>query len=213
MPGFLEDVIPSFTSYGTEGSLSYTTIVVTNPSRKETRFPQQSRGYWNLTIKFTDKTKSIMQAIHHHYAAVQGKAYGWRFRNLREYYTCTDNYASGTIGKEPIPSLIDNTHLQLVHTRNPTKTTAEVVPIKKPDLSIPIVLYRDGSLTAYSAANYTVDLTTGIVTFTSSQAGHTFEWLGYWDTPVRFDFDSGLISWTDFDVFDWDSITVKEIQV
>lgn len=212
---FLEIQLDPKIGYGTSGSLGHTTTVVTNPARKETRFPLQSRGYWKLAITFNTKGKNQMEAIHQHFDAVGGKAYGWRLRNYREYYTCTDDYASTSRvpTPEPITTYTSGTTLQLMHTRRPGTTNVQILPVRKPDMSVPIILYRDSPSSVYSSSNYTVDTTTGIVTFSTNQVGHTFYWSGYWDTPCRFDIDDGDIKWTDFNSFDWDGINVMEIQV
>lgn len=212
MAGFLEYQLDTRISYGTSGGLGYNTTVVSNQTRKETRFILQSRGLWKFSITFKNKSKSFLQGVQAFYASVAGKAYGWRFRNNREYYTCTDDYASGISGwsSEPISTYAGGTTMQLIHTRNPGKATAEIVPIVKPDLTLAIILYRDGSLTAWPSGNYTLNTATGIVTFSVSQTGHTFAWKGQWDTPVRFDVDDSEITWDDYDVANM-SIPIVEI--
>lgn len=218
---FLEVQLNPKISFGAKGGLGYTTTVITNPTRIETRFRLQSRGYWKMTIPFNIKSKSFIQEVTSFFSLVQGKVYGWRFRNYREYYTCIDNYSSGTIGKEPL-IYSGGTTIQLIHTRNPGLGTSETVLIAKPDLNsyggtsgtgeITLNLYKDGSGTPWpSSTNWSLDVTTGIITFASDQTGHTFEWEGYWDTPMRSDVDDQEASWDDLDIFNWDGIPILEI--
>jgi len=214
-PGFLEIQLNPDIAYGTKGGLSYTSVVVTNQTRVETRFQQQSRGFWKFNLGYNTKSKKVMAGIQAFFQQVQGKTYGWRFRNYREYYTSITDYIDATSPptpvKEPITTYASGTTMQLIHTRRPGTSTAEIVPIRKPDMTVPIKLYRDGSGTEWPNTNYTLDTTTGIVTFNTSQTGHTFSWLGYWDTPCRFDVDSPDISWDDFDIFSWSGINIMEI--
>ncbi len=202
-PGFLEMQLDPLISYGTKGGLTYSTMVVSNPSRIETRYPQRSRGYWNFEISLNDKTKLKMAAISAFFAAVQGKSWGWRFRNWREYQ-CTN---------EPIPGFAGGTTMQLTRLRTlAAGGVQETVIIKKPDLVLPITLTRDG--TAFpSSGNWTLDVTTGIVTFSTSQTGHVFTWTGQHDIPARFDTDLMDATQSDFDQFDWESLQIMEIIV
>jgi uncharacterized protein (TIGR02217 family) len=223
---FIEIQLDPLVGYGTKGGLNYVSTVVSNPARKETRFAQQSRGYWNLNITFSDKSKAQMQAIQAMYSIVQGKVYGFRVRNYREYYTCTDDGVGGTTTQvaEPITTYGGGTTMQLIHTRHPGVSTAEIVLITKPDLNsagassgsgtTPFTLYRDGSGTPWpSASNWVLDVTTGIITFNTNQIGHTFKWKGFWDTPVRFDMDASDIEQSDFNIFNWQDISVMEVQI
>jgi hypothetical protein len=221
-PGFLEIQLDPLLDWGTKGGLSYNTTVVAGIAHgPESRFPMQSRGYWKLSINLTTKSKNAMKVISAHFAAAQGKAWGWRFRNLREYFTSTDN--GQTFASESLPLYTSGTTMQLYHQRVYAGRT-ETVPIRKPDMNsaggttgtgaTPFHLYRDGSSTPWpSSGNWSLDVTTGIVTFNTNQVGHTFAWDGYWDTPMRFDVDDQTAAWSDFDVMDWDSINILEVPV
>lgn len=199
-PGFLELQLDPNISYGATGGLSFNTLVVGNPSRIETRFQQQNRGYWKLTISLNDKSKTQMQAIQDHFEAVRGKTYGWRFRNKRNYIA----------NNEPVP-LLTGTTMQLRKTRTVAGVTT-VELIRKPDMTLPITIQKNG--TDFPAAgNWTLDTTTGIVTFTTDQTGSTFTWSGEHDMAARFDVDDFGAGWEDFDVFSLDSINIMEIQV
>ncbi len=206
-PGFLEMQLDPLISYGTKGGLTYSTMVVSNPSRIETRYPQRSRGYWNFEISLNDKTKVKMNAISAFFAAVQGKSWGWRFRNWREYQ-CTN---------EPIPGFAGGTTMQLTRLRKlTTGGVQETVLIKKPDLLIPITLQRNtgsGFLPFPSAGNWTLDVTTGLVLFNANQTGNTFTWTGQHDMAARFDTDLMDATQSDFDQFDWESLQIMEIIV
>ena len=224
MSDFIEIQLDPKLSYGSRLGLSYTTTVVRNTSRKETRFQMQSRGYWDGTISLKDKSGPEMSAISAFYSRVNGKTFAWRFRNYREYYTCIDDYAARTVAPEPITTYAGGTTMQLIHTRNPGLSNAEIVPVTKPDMNsmgatsgtgtVLFQLFRDGSGTPWpSAGNWALDTTTGIVTFNTSQTGHTFSYKGYWDTPMRFDDDSMSASQDDLDVYAWDGIKIVEVQI
>lgn len=202
-PGFLEMQLDPLISYGTKGGLSYSTVVVTNPSRIETRYPQRSRGYWNFDLNLSDKTKVKMNAINSFFAAVQGRSWGWRFRNWREYQ-CTN---------EPLPAYSGGTTLQLTRARIlAAGGVQETVIIKKPDLTLPITLTRNG-VAFPTSANWTLNVTTGIVTFSADQTGNLFTWTGQHDMPARFDVDEMEAAQNDFDQFDWESLKIMEIIV
>jgi uncharacterized protein (TIGR02217 family) len=208
---------------GSKGGLSYISIVVTNPSVLDTTFPQTSRGYWKTELDLSQRSKNEMKAITAFWAAAKGKSVGWRYRNLREYYTSSDAGVGGIQAPESIPGYTSGTSMQLTHIRTQFGDP-ETVLITKPDInsmggttgdgSVPFYLYRDGSPTPWpSASNWTLDVTKGIVTFASDQTGHTFEWYGSWDQPTRFDVDDQDAAWVDFDVMEWKSIKLQEIQL
>jgi uncharacterized protein (TIGR02217 family) len=211
-PGFLELQLDPLVTQGSKGGLVYTTIVVSNPSRIETRFPQQSRGYWKMTINLTDKSRTEMATIQAHFVAVQGKNYGWRFRNFRDYQAPDPKMT--TEFAEPLTLFAGGTTVQLSKARTYGGAT-EIVPIRKPDMYMTgFNLYLDGSTTPWpEAGNWSIDTTTGIITFANNMTGHSFAWQGEYDIPVRFDVDEPDISWDDFDVMGWEDIKVMEIQV
>jgi uncharacterized protein (TIGR02217 family) len=200
-PGFLELQLDPLVSYGTSGGPGFSTLVVSNNSRNEQRVQQQSRGYWKLALSFSDKSKTQLTTIQNHFAVVMGKTYGWRFRNWRDYQATN----------EPIAALSTPTTMQLTKTIT-MGGISTVTLIRKPDMVLPITLTRDGAAFP-SSGNWTLDTTTGIVTFTASQTGHVFTWTGQYDMAARFDVDDMGGSWDDFNVFSWPSINIMEIQV
>lgn len=197
--GFLEIQLDPRLSSGSSGGLTYSTIVVSNPAENETRFPQRSRGYWAMTLSMADRSKDELNNLTNHFAAVQGKSLGWRFRNEREYIAINETliyFPTGTTAQLSIKR----------------KLSGEIVKIKKPDMATPITLTRDGN-NFPSTDNWSLDTTTGIITFNEDQTGHGFTWSGFFDTPMRFDDDNQDAAQSDIDIFSWDEIKIKEVQV
>lgn len=86
-----------------------------------------------------------------------------------------------------------------------------VRPIRKPVASATRI-YLD-AVEQSTPANYSLDDTTGIVTFTvAPAAGAVPTWDGLFDVPCRFDTDEFNASLRHFNTHDWDSIVLVELR-
>lgn len=198
---FLEIQLDKNISYGAQGGPFYQTLVMSTPSRAETRLSQTSRHFRKWKLPLTDKSLVQMQALEQFIIATRGKMNGFRFLDKRDY----------TATNEPL-TYTSGTTVQLIKTYNMYGVT-EVRPIRKPQTGVvPLTLQRDGAAWI-SAGNWSLNTTTGIVTFTADQTGHVFTWSGQFDVPVRFDVDEMQATWEDFDVLSWDSVDILEIAV
>ena len=202
---FLEIQLDKDVSYGAEGGPVFQTVVITTPSRQEQRIQQNSRHYRSYKVMLHDKTLVAIQALESMFIAAQGKTNGFRFKDNREY--------KATL--EPLSNYAGGLTVQLIKTYGAAYGRAEVRPIRKPQENITaITLYRDGSPTAWSrSGNWSVDDTSGVVTFNTDQTGHTFTWSGEFDVPVRFDTDVMNPLWEEFGRIHWDSVPLVEIVV
>lgn len=162
-------------AYGSRGGPMYKTSVVEGDSGTEQRTKHWSVGRIRFRFSLSGKSKTQMNTLRDFFRARGGKAYGFRFKDWTDY-EATDM---------PVAA-IDNTHGQFTKTYGDVART-ETRPIYKPVAST-ITLKRNGVAWA-SSGNWTLDATTGIVTYTASQAGQTITWSGEFDVPVRFDTD------------------------
>ena len=200
---FLEVQLDTAMSYGAEAGPGYKTLIVKTPSRQESRIQQVSRHYRSYKIMFTDKTLIQMQALESMFIAAQGMTNGFRFIDNRDYKATNEhltNFAGGT-------------SVQLIKTYGANMGRTEIRPISKPQQNrVPVTLTRDGS--AFSATgNWSLNTTTGIVTFVADQTGHVFTWSGQFDVPVRFDVDDMSYVWESFGRLNWNSVPILEIAI
>jgi uncharacterized protein (TIGR02217 family) len=203
-------------SYGSQGGPSYKTFILDLPNGQESR-----NGYWANGRKKWVVSKELLSrtdvlALEAFYRARKGRLYGFRLRDWNRYLIKPTS-------PEPLPLLTNTTaQLQFVYADS---LNAETQKVTKPVLvanvdntvtsltySPDIVLYRGTNSTVYSTANYTIDRTTGLITFGTSQAGQTFWWSGSYDWPVRFDSDEALFHREALDIHDWSQIAMIELK-
>jgi uncharacterized protein (TIGR02217 family) len=201
---FLELQLDAEYSYGSQGGPGYTTLVTAVPSRSEQRVQLSSRGYRRYRINYQDKSPVQMASLRDFFATTQGKTHGFRHKDILEY----------KIEDEPLTAIntagVYTAQLSILYDRF---GGTEVRPITKPQTAlVPITLTRNGSPFA-SSGNWSLNTTTGLITFTADQSSQELEWSGQFDVPVRFDFDEFEPEYADFGVVNWDSVTLLEIPV
>lgn len=198
---FLEVQLDTSMSYGAEAGPTYQTLVVSTPSRQESRIQQVSRHYRSYKVMLSDKTLAQMQSLENMFIAAQGKTNGFRFKDNRDYKATNEaltNFAGGT-------------YVQLIKSYGAAFGRVEIRPIYKPQTNlVPITITRDG-ISFASAGNWSVNTTSGMLTFTADQTGHIFTWTGQFDVPVRFDVDDMNYVWESFGRLNWNSVPLLEI--
>lgn len=130
-----------------------------------------------------------------------GAADGFRWRDYSDYVCTRDNSSLTPIA---------GSQWQLNRVYSVGAFTFER-PIVKPVAGV--VVYRTRASVETVASDATVDVTTGVVTFTGHQAGDTYTWAGEFDIPVAFTSDEAVfmllgtpIKWTE-----WSDLEVEEI--
>lgn len=198
---FLEIEFPRKLALGAVGGPSYNTSVNPGFSGFEQRNANwsQSRAMW--TVSYENKTPAEYQALLALFHAMRGMANGFRLFDPTEYVGQSQFIGTGD-GSTKI------FQLQKTYTF-PLSSYQVVRPIQKPITSLTkdingnamtdtVVVYDNGAVQAANAgyhtstggAKYTLDETTGVITFvTAPLAGHviTADYQFHW--PVRFDLD------------------------
>lgn len=203
-------------SYGSQGGPTFKTYIMDLPSGAEQRIGYWANGRKKWVISKELLTRADVIALENFFRARKGKLHGFRLRDWNRYLIKPSS-------PEPLPLLTNTTaQLQFVYTDS---LNAETQKVTKPVLSAnvdnsansltyspDIVIYRGTSSTVYSTANYTLDRTTGIITFSTSQAGQSFWWSGSYDWPVRFNSDEALFHREALDIHDWSQIEIIELK-
>lgn len=152
----------------------YSTRVVVADSGSEQRVQMWSNARLRYEIGYT-ANPTDMQTILTFFRARKGRLYGFRFRDWSDYQASHEALVAGSTMQ------LQKTYTDGVNT--------EIRAIKKPCNDSSVILYDNGSSTTF-----TLDYTTGLITPTSFNAGHTYTWSGNFDTPVRFDIDQLVFS-------------------
>jgi uncharacterized protein (TIGR02217 family) len=200
MPAFHEVQFPPKIAYGATGGPEFNTSVTPTFGGFEQRNInwQKSRGRWDVSTGLKNKTD--MDALQSFFRARYGKAYGFRFKDWIDYQGIGQSIGTGNAAL---------TTFQLIKTYV-SGSNSYVREIKKPVAST-VKIYLNAVL---QGAGYTVDLTTGIVTFTTAPASGVAVSADYeFDVPVRFDTDVLAARADGPGIYVWDAIPIVEIRV
>jgi len=145
----------------------------------------QTRGIWTIDLQM--KTQSFFDAVHAFFLAVGGQADAFRFFDHKDH-TATGQTLGTADGTNKIFQLLKNyVSGGRTYTRTITKPiTAAVIDFQGNALPNSVVVYDNGSAKTLTT-DYTIDYTTGIITFvTAPTAGHAITADCQFHFPVRF---------------------------
>lgn len=201
-------------SYESEGGPTYKTSIIELPSGQEFRRSWRANGIKKWRIKKELLTRLDVKYLETFFRTMRGRAFGFRMRDWNSYIAVD----------EPVGLLTNTTGQLQIRFLEPVTNSVEIQKITKPVLSAnidnntsslsyspDISLKRNGVAWA-SSGNWTLDRTTGIVTYNASQAGQTITWSGSYDWPVRFNTDEAMFQREALDIHDWSDISLIELK-
>lgn len=200
MPTFHEVQFPPKIAYGASGGPMFNTSITTTFGGFEQRNVnwQKARGRWDISTGIKNKTD--MDAVIAFFRARFGKAYGFRFKDWSDYQGVGQQIGTGN-GTLTVFQLVKN------YSSGGNGYTRE---IKKP-VSGTVKIYLNGVL---QVSGYTLDLTTGIVTFSSAPGSGVVVSADYeFDVPVRFDSDTLAVRQDGPGIYVWDTIPITELRI
>ena len=156
MTGFHEVRFPDNIAYGATGGPEFATTVVVTGAGHEQRNVNwaEARGRWDVASGL--KNQAQLDELIAFFRARKGKAYGFRFKDWTDYKATGQLIGTGDDAK---------TQFQLVK-RYPSGSVIEVRTITKP-VAGTVRVYKDG---VEQLSGWSVDVTTGVVTFTTAPA-------------------------------------------
>lgn len=190
-------------SFGSKGGPGFKTNVFVGESPAETRTQNwtYSRGRWELSQEVRDLAD--MDVIRSFFYNAYGKARGFRFKDWSDY-TLTDEVIGTGDGSNRVFNITkeygSGTYL---YTRRIFKPVSGTLSVKV-----------NGS--TVSDSTYTVNYTTGIITFNVPNTppnGHDVAVTCEFDVPVRFDTDKMPVNYTGFGLQTWGTIPIVEILI
>jgi len=200
MPSFHEVQFPPKIAYGATGGPEFNTSIATTFGGFEQRNInwQKSRGRWDVSTGL--KNQADMDALQAFFRARFGKAYGFRFKDWADYVAVGQNIGTGN-------GVITTFQLTKIYSSGGYTYLRE---IKKP-VNGTVKIYLNSIL---QSSGYTLDLTTGIVTFAvAPTVGVVVSADCEFDVPVRFDTDAIAVRADGPGIFVWDSIPVTELRI
>lgn len=202
MVTFIEERIPTDIALNAHGGASYSTDIIETHSGYEQRNVNwsQSRGRW--TIDYLNKNSTNMNALLSFFNAVKGKAIGFRFKDYADFEGTNEPIGTG-----------DNSETEFQLRKSYTKGSSTIYRnITKPVASSETI--KVNNVTQTSGVDYTLDTTTGIITFTSAPgSGLAITASFEFDVPVRFDTDQIDVQAITPALFSWSGIPLIELRV
>lgn len=205
---------PHYT-YGSEIGPTYKTTVLQLASNDEQRIGHWQNGRLKMVISKDNLTPDEAEELAVFFRTMKGKLHGFRARNWQDWNRDTD---------QPM-QVIDGTHGQMIiEYTEPVTGDIETQKITKPVLAAdvesdpaeflyaPDITLKRNAVAWPSSGNWTLDRTTGIITYNADQTGQTIEWQGSFDWPVRFDTDEALIGRESSQIFQWNRIPLVELK-
>lgn len=200
MPTFHEVQFPPKVAYGASGGAEFNTSITTTFSGFEQRNVnwQKARGRWDVSTGI--KTKTDMDILQAFFRARFGKAYGFRFKDWSDYQAVGQTLGTGNGTQTAFQLTKAYTSGAYSYSRD----------IKKP-VTGTVKIYLNAVL---QGAGFSVDLTTGIVTFSSAPGAGVIVSADFdFDVPVRFDTDTLAVRADGPGIFVWDAIPIVEIRL
>lgn len=197
---FHEIRFPTDISYGSSGGPEFSTDIVMTQSGYEQRQVNwsQARAVYNVAHGVRSQTQ--LDELIAFFRARKGRAHAFRFKDWLDYQITSQLLATGDG---------ETTAFQLIKTYSSGSQQVSRTITKPVDNTVDI--YVDSVL---QSSGYSVDNTTGIVTFDSAPdtdvaISADFEF----DVPVRFDTDRLSASIDDYGVHSWQDIPLIEVRV
>lgn len=183
---FHEELFPPTISYGSRGGPGFNTGVTANSTGQEERIARWESARRRYDVAWGVKTYANLSLIHNFFQARKGAFYAFRYKDWIDYTSA----ASGTAAPDDEDQTIGQgdgteTDFQLIKVYADASGSS-TSPITKP-VAGTVLVALDGVAQTLSV-DFTVDDTTGIVTFNTAPGGGVTVTAGFemhW--PVRFD--------------------------
>lgn len=160
----------------------------------------QARGAWNIANGLRELQHAELTLDF--FCNAYGMGGSFRFKDFRNYQTTITTGILGTgVGSA-------STSYQMFK-RFIIGANSYDHKIVKPTVTPAPQIFKDSVLQTLTT-HYTVDTTTGIVTFVSAPNGNVIRWVGDFDFPVRFDTDLAEIGTDPGGLLIWNNVMLIE---
>jgi uncharacterized protein (TIGR02217 family) len=172
---FIETRLLDCVAYGTEGGPTWVTRRVGLKSGIIRRNAQRSRPMYRFVVLYQNLQPQDHESVIEAFNVCRAGVYGFRLKDWSDF-TATDQLIGVATGSEQTVQL------------------AKLYEFGNQNVSRPIRKLVSASLTANgSPLSATIDLNTGMATFTGT-AAHIIRWSGVFDVPVMFEQDELLFA-------------------
>jgi uncharacterized protein (TIGR02217 family) len=202
-------LFPIDISYGSSGGPQYSTDIAEMISGFEQRNINWSAARLRYNVAYGVRTEAQLEALLSFFRARQGRAFAFRFRDWTDYKSCpnaatpapTDQLIGTGTGAQTVFQLIKN------YTSGSTTASRSIT---KPASGTVRVAVQNVELTS----GWSVDVETGLITFTSAPGAGLSVKAGYeFHTPMRFDTDYLPLSLDSYGVGSAGDVPLVEVRV
>lgn len=192
---FDETLLPLRVGFGSSGGPAFSTEIVTvdgGYERRNQNWSQARRSYDAGTALHSAADVATLLAFFH---ARAGRARGFRLRDWSDYTSSSDGISASAFTDQTIGAGDGSTQAFQLKKTYASGAVNHVRNIKKPVTGSATI----GLNGVAQASGWTLDATTGVVTFTTAPASGVAVTAGFtFDVPVRFDTDQLALSAEDF---------------
>lgn len=216
---FHEVRFPDRLSYGSEGGPGGSTSIVELDSGAEERNARWNPLKHSWDVSYGVKSREDIAEVLRFYHQRGGLENGFRFRDPNDHNSTEIGYndGEGPTGQDPDPEDVEigtgdgtTTQFQLVKKYSDGLTPTRTRNIRKP-IDGTVLVALDG-VAKVEDTDFTVDYTTGIVTFATAPAGSVSVTAGFeFDVPVRFGAEIDQRLGVRIDT--WDSATIPSLPI
>ena len=197
---------PDCVAYGARGGPRFKTRVVQLASGHEQRNIDWSEPLAEYDVSHVNRTFDDMRTLLAFFLSVRGKAYGFRFKDHKDYQVSLSEGVTASLGGSPNLWQLYKRYSYggIYFDRRITKPVQGSVRIHKNGIEIP----SEGS-----PAGAAIDYTCGHVYIPTADYGDTITWYGEFDVPVRFDTDAFDGTIEELNAVTWDGIKLVEMRM
>jgi uncharacterized protein (TIGR02217 family) len=179
-PRFPDDI-----AYGSQGGPTYNTSIVVVRSGHESRNVNWSIARHAYDVAYGIRSIDNLEELLEYFHAVAGAAYGFRFKDFADFLSC--NTTQTLSDTDQLIGTGDAIEVDFQLVKNYTKGAfSRSRNITKPVTGTTVISINDTP----QPTGWTVDTTTGIVTFSAAPGDGLSVKAGYqFDVPVRFETD------------------------
>lgn len=206
---FHETQFPTDISYGSTGGPMRRTEIITLDSGFEQRNTPWSQSRHRFNVSYGVKTYDQLHTLKAFWEARNGQLHGFRYKDWSDFKSVAPQQSVGAADQGLGTANGSQTQFQLVKTYT-SGSNSYVRTIKKP-VSGTVRVAKNG---VEQFSGWTVDTTTGIVTFSSAPTNGTVIAAGFeFDVPVRFDAERIEINLAGFTRGELADIILTELRV
>ena len=210
---FHEVQFPTNISYGSQGGPGFFTNIIELDSGFEERVARRSRARRSYDVSYGVKSYDDLATLLAFFIARKGAASSFRYKDWSDFTTASSGKDAHAFTDQTIGTGDGTTTQFQLLKRYQSGSQTEVRSITKP-VADTVLVGVNGTLVT-EGVEYTVDTTTGIITFTTAPtSGHSITAGFQFDVPVRFgaDTDQALtLNIQSFSSGDMESMTLNEV--